>query len=153
MPKKTDDVQNLIDTIKNSYADLHKKLPAAIEAAQKKMDQAQSELLQLQELQKSLPDVELEAIAPPKAAARKKVVRKAKAKAMKVQSLSAQLKQLRAQAEMSQAQVARIAKIPQSSLCQFERGSRAPSEDSLKKIAKAYGVPVDSLKSTGGPAN
>lgn len=155
MPKKSaeEDVQVLLDKVRDTYAELRRVLPEAIKAAQVEVDKANSKLVGLEEQLKMLPDIELARVSA-KPERRAKIVKMAKKKAARLQSLGQQLKELRAASGLSQAAMARKSKVSQPTLCQAELDRIVPSENTLKKLAKAYKVPVASLKTPeGSPVN
>lgn len=55
------------------------------------------------------------------------------------------LKELRNFRVMTQAELAELAQVGQSAICQFESGEIKPSLNTLSKLAKALGVSVADL--------
>jgi DNA-binding XRE family transcriptional regulator len=134
--KKSGKIEELLEELQGVQGELAKALPAAIETSKAIIEQEESRLTRLLAIQKMLPEQETKTVAA-------KVGRK---KASKVRTLAVQLKELRAQANLSQAAAAKKAKVSQPSLCHLETGKiTAPTEKTLQKLAKAYGVSVEQL--------
>ena len=63
-------------------------------------------------------------------------------------SFSKKLKELRAQAKLSQSQLANDIKVSQSSIGYWERGEKVPSVDMIQKLADYFQVSADYLIDT-----
>ncbi len=55
--------------------------------------------------------------------------------------LNEKLKEVRIQNMLTQSDVAKLLKIPQSAISQYESGARKPKIETLNKLAEIYGVP------------
>lgn len=63
-------------------------------------------------------------------------------------SLPTRLRMERARTNETQKQAAERIGIPASALCNYEQGNREPNLQTIKLIAKAYGVSIDYLVGT-----
>lgn len=59
--------------------------------------------------------------------------------------ISAKIKELRNKADLTQDQLSEISGLPQSHISRLEKGEHSPSFATLKKLAKAFNVPVQEL--------
>lgn len=60
--------------------------------------------------------------------------------------LAHKLRSLRSRTGLSQSKVSAMMGINPTSLCQYERGRKAPNLDTMERMANYYGVPVEYLK-------
>lgn len=64
---------------------------------------------------------------------------------MKTENLAKRLSHLREERRWSQKELAKKADLTQAAISQYESGDRAPRQDALVSLARAFGVSVDYL--------